>query len=103
MNLKTGLLCLLILGTALSVAAQSTGVKKGKSLWEAKHCAICHKEGGKGKPLEELAGGKTDAFLKEAIADPKKTIGPKVLMPPYKLTAEEAQTVIEYLRSVSKK
>jgi mono/diheme cytochrome c family protein len=103
MKSKIGIFCLLILGIAVSVEAQSELVTKGKSLVEGKHCAICHKEGGRGKPIEALAGGKTDAFLKEALADPKKAIGPQVLMPAYKFTDEEAKAVVEYLRSVSKK
>ncbi len=103
MKSKTWLFCLLILGIAVSAEAQGEQVKKGKSLVEGKHCAICHKEGGKGKPMEELAQGKTDAFLKEAVTDPKKAISPQVLMPAYKFTDEEVQAVIEYLRSVSKK
>jgi mono/diheme cytochrome c family protein len=103
MKSKIWLFCLLILGIAVPAAAQSELVTKGKSLVEGKHCAICHKEGGKGKPLQELAGGRTDAFLKEALTDPKKAIGPQVLMPPYQFTDEELQAVIEYLRSISKK
>jgi mono/diheme cytochrome c family protein len=103
MKSKTWIFFLLVLGTAVSTAAQGEQVEKGKSLVESKHCTICHKEGGKGKPLEELAKGRTDVFLKDAITDPKKTIGPQVLMPPYNFTDEEVQAVIEYLRSVSKK
>jgi mono/diheme cytochrome c family protein len=103
MKSKTWIFCLLVLGTTVSTAAQGEQVEKGKSLVEGKHCAICHKEGGKGKPIKELAGGKTDAFLKEALTDPKKAISPQVLMPPYKFTDEELQAVIDYLRSVSKK
>jgi mono/diheme cytochrome c family protein len=103
MKSKTWIFCLLILGIAVSAGAQGELVTKGKSLVEGKHCAICHKEGGRGKPLEALAGGKTDAFLREVLTDPKKAIGPQVLMPAYKFTDEETQAVIEYLRSVSKK
>ena len=103
MKSKIGIFCLLILGIAVSAEAQSQLVTKGKLLVEGKHCAICHKEGGRGKPLEALAGGKTDAFLREVLTDPKKAIGPQVLMPAYKFTDEETQAVIEYLRSVSKK
>ena len=97
MKSKTWLFCLLILGIAVSAEAQGELVKKGKSLVEGKHCAICHKEGGKGKPMEDLAGGKTDAFLKEALTDPNKAIGPQVLMPAYKFTDEEVQAGIESL------
>ena len=103
MKSKAWLFGLLILGIAVSASAQGDLVNKEKSLVEGKHCAICHKQGGKGKPLEELAGGKTDAFLKGALTDPKKTIDPKTIMPAYKFTDEEVQAVIEYLRSVSKK
>ena len=55
-----------------------------------------------GKPMEMIAAGKTDAFLKEAITDPKKAIDPKVKMPEFKLTDEQLQDVIAYLKSIAK-
>jgi cytochrome c553 len=93
---------LLILGIAGSAWAQGD-VAKGKALVEAKHCALCHKEGGNlGKPVEMIVGTNTDAYLKGALTDPKKTLGPQVKMPELKLTDAEVQDVIAYLHSIAK-
>ena len=103
MKFKVMVLFLLLLGIVASAWAQGGSVEKGKALVESKKCALCHKEGSKlGKPMEMLAGGKTDAFLKEAITNPKKAIDPKVKMPEFKLTDAELQDVIAYLKSIAK-
>ncbi|MGO9018540.1 MAG: c-type cytochrome [Syntrophobacteraceae bacterium] len=92
----------LLIGIAASAWAQGDLAEKGKALADKK-CALCHKEGGLGKPMAMLVGTNTDAFLMEAIKDPKKTIDPKVRMPEFKFTDEEMQAVIAYLRSIAKK
>jgi len=94
---------MVLIGIAGSAWAQGGSVEKGKALVDSKKCALCHKEGSKlGKPMEALAGGKTDAFLKEAITNPKKAIDPKVKMPEFKLGDGDLQDVIAYLKSVAK-
>lgn len=96
-------LLLLVLAIAPSAWAQGGSVEKGKALVESKHCALCHKEGGNlGKPMEMIVGTNPDAFLKEAITNPKKTLGPQVKMPELKLTDAEVQDVIAYLHSIAK-
>ena len=107
MKFKVTVLFLVLMGIAASAWAQGGSAEKGKALVESKKCALCHKapEPGKpvlGKPMEMIAAGKTDAFLKEAITDPKKAIDPKVKMPEFKLTDAELQDVIAYLKSVAK-
>ena len=95
-------LFLLLVGIAASAWAQGTS-EKGKALVESKKCAMCHKQGGDlGKPMEVIAAGKTDAFLKEAMTNPKKAIDPKTKMPEYKFTDAELQDVIAYLKSLAK-
>ena len=94
-------LLFLLIGIAASAWAQGDLAEKGKALSDKK-CALCHKEGGIGKPMAMLAVKQTDAFLKEAITDPKKAIDPKVRMPAIKLTDEEMQDVIVYLKSIAK-
>jgi cytochrome c553 len=95
-------LFLLLIGIVASAWAQGTS-EKGKALVESKKCALCHKEDSTtGKPMEMLAGKNTDAFLKEAITNPKKALDPKVKMPEYKLTDAELQDVIAYLKSIAK-
>ena len=96
-------LFLLLIGIAASAWAQGGSVEKGKALVESKHCALCHKQGGNlGKPMEMLVGTNNDAYLKEAIIDPKKALGPQVKMPEFKLSDAELQDVIAYLRSIAK-
>jgi mono/diheme cytochrome c family protein len=102
-SVVTGLL-LLLLAMAPSAWAQGGSAEKGKALVDSKHCALCHKEGGNlgSKPLEMVAGTNNDAYLKGAITDPKKTLGPQVKMPQFKLSDAELQDVVAYLRSVAK-
>jgi len=76
---------------------------KGKSPGREQHCALCHKEGGNlGKPMDQIVGSNNDAYLKGALTDPKKTLGPQVKMPELKLTDAEVQDVIAYLHSIAK-
>jgi mono/diheme cytochrome c family protein len=97
------ILVLLLIGIAPSAWAQGGSVEKGKALVESKKCDLCHKEGSdKGKPMEMLAKGKTDAFLKEAVTNPKKALGPEVKMPALKLTDEQLNDMIAYLKSIAK-
>ena len=94
---------LLLIGLAASAWAQGGSVEKGKALVESKKCALCHKEDSTtGKPMEVLVGTNTDARLKEAITNPKKALGPQVKMPEFKLTDQQLQDVIAYLKSVAK-
>jgi mono/diheme cytochrome c family protein len=95
------ILFLLLIGITVSAGAQGDQAEKGKALVDTK-CALCHKDGGLGKPLAMLVGTNTDAFLKEAIVDPKKAIGPEVRMPAFKLTDQQVQDIIVYLRSIAK-
>jgi cytochrome c553 len=92
---------LLLMGISASAWAQGDAAK-GKALVDSKKCALCHKEGSKmGKPMEQL-GGDTDAKIKGALLDPKKTLGPQIKMPAYKLSDAEVADIIAYLRSCKK-
>jgi len=103
MKSKVTVLFLVLIGMAATAWAQGGSAEKGKALVENKKCALCHKEGSdQGKPMEMLVGTNTDARLKEAITNPKKALGPEVKMPALKLTDEQLQDVIAYLRSIAK-
>jgi mono/diheme cytochrome c family protein len=94
-------LSLLLIGISVPAWAQGNAAN-GKALVESKKCALCHKADSKlGKPLEQL-GGDTDAKIKAALLDPKKTLGPQVKMPAYKLTDAEVADIIAYLKSCGK-
>lgn len=97
-------LCLLSIGIVASAWAQGGSAEKGKALVQSKKCDLCHKEGSTtGKPMEALVGTNTDAHLKESIVNPKKALGPQIKMPEFKLTDEQLNDVIAYLKSVAKK
>ena len=103
MKSKVTVLFLVLIGLAASAWAQGGSAAKGKALVEEKKCALCHKENSPtGKPMEMLVGKNTDAFLKESITDPKKAIKPDVKMPEFKLTDQQLQDVIAYLKSIAK-
>lgn len=95
-------LILIFSATVTSTFAQDAKVEQGKKLVQLKRCALCHRKNGLGHPMENLAKGKTVDFLKKAILDPKKTIGPDTKMPPFKLNDEELDAMIAYLQSLSK-
>ncbi|MFZ5447577.1 MAG: c-type cytochrome [Thermodesulfobacteriota bacterium] len=102
MKSKVTVFFLLLMGITAFAWAQGGSVEKGKALVEDKKCSLCHKEGSdKGKPMEKIAGG-GDARIKGAITDPKKTLGPEVKMPAYKLTPEQLQDIAAYLKSIAK-
>jgi mono/diheme cytochrome c family protein len=92
-------IALAVAGFSWSAAADCTSMEKGKQLVEKHRCAFCHEEGAMASPLTAYAEGKTDKFLKGAIINPKETLGSATLMPVYKLTDEEVEAVIQYIRS----
>ena len=103
MKFRVTVCFLVLMGFTASAWAQGGSVEKGKALVESKKCALCHKEDSTtGKPMEMLVGTNDDAFLKEAITNPKKACGPEVKMPEFKLTDEQLKDVIAYLRSIAK-
>ena len=100
--MKTKVTVLFLVLLAFVATAWAGDAAKGKALVEGKKCALCHKEGSKeGMPMDKLAAG-GDAKIKGALLDPKKTCGPQVKMPAYKLTDAEVQDIIAYLKSIAK-
>ncbi len=104
MNYKVLALTFGLAGAFTAVQAADDLVAQGKQVVETKKCSICHKPEGKAKPMNELAGDKSDDFLKGALLDPKKTIGADTKMPSYqgKITEAEANAVVAYLKSLKK-
>jgi mono/diheme cytochrome c family protein len=106
--MKTKVFCLTLglVGAFATAQAADDLVAKGKEIVVAKKCSICHAIDGKGgkigKPMNGLAEGKTEDYLKGALLDPKKNIAPDTKMPSYKdkLTDEEIGAVIAYLKSL---
>lgn len=103
MKLRHLIIVLILLGSPLSALAACNSpamVTKGKALAEKDRCALCHRSGGMASDLVGMAEGKSDAFLKQAIADPKTALGPTTRMPAYSYSDEEMQAMLHYLRSL---
>ena len=106
MKLKTICLTLALSSVIASAQADEDQIAKGKSLVEKFKCSICHAIDGKGgktgKPMNGIAEGKTDEYLKGSLLTPKETIDPKTKMPSYKdkMTDEEVDAVIAYLKTL---
>ena len=102
--MKTALTVLFFLLIGITASAWAAGdAANGKALVKSKKCDLCHKAGSDtGKPMEALAKGKDDAFLKGAITNPKGTLGPDVKMPATKLSDAEVNDIVAYLRSIAK-
>lgn len=97
------LLIALMLGMfAVPALADCDMTDTGKALAEKHRCSLCHRDHGMAQPLAGMAEGKTDAFLQQAIADPKQALGAGTRMPAYKLSEDEMKAMIHYLRSLSK-
>ncbi|MEZ4599936.1 MAG: cytochrome c [Syntrophotaleaceae bacterium] len=77
-------------------------VQLGDALAQRDRCVVCHRDRGMAQPLAGIAEGKTDEYLRQSIVDPKEVLGPTTRMPAYDYTLEEAQAMVEYLRSLSK-
>ena len=103
MKTKTMIAIAFLTMGAVGAHAQDA-IAQGKKLVETKKCSICHAIDGKGgktgKPMNGIAEGKTDEFLKGSLLEPKKTIAPDTKMPAYKFTEEEVKAVIEYMKSL---
>ena len=98
MKSKVTVSFLILVGIAASAWAAGDAAN-GKALFAANKCAVCHKEGSKtGKPIAAIAGG-GDARIKGAITNPKGTLGPDVKMPAAKLSDEQMNDIIAYMRS----
>lgn len=113
MKLKNMKLAIVVMALAAAAAVLADEPKTndpvalGKQLVGEKHCSLCHQIDGRGghsgKPMYEYAD-KTDVELKAGLLDPKKTIGPSTKMPSYKdkLTDDEIQAVIAYIKTLKK-
>jgi mono/diheme cytochrome c family protein len=103
MNFRSLMIVSILLGSALPVLAACNDpamVASGKALAEKDRCALCHRSGGMAHDLAGMAEGKSDAFLQQAIADPKAALGPTTRMPAYSYSDEEMQAILHYLRSL---
>ena len=92
-------LFMVLIGIAPAAWAQGNAAN-GKALVDSKKCTVCHKSGSDtGKPLGTFAGS-SEARIKGAITNPKGTLGPDVKMPAAKLTDDQLNDVVAYIKSL---
>ncbi|MGB7292267.1 MAG: cytochrome c [Thermodesulfobacteriota bacterium] len=98
----------ILMGSTMSGNLAQAGegsVEKGKELYGAKKCGLCHTvDGSGGKKGGDLSdvGDKRDAeWLTKYMKDPKSLL-PEAKMPAFKGSDEELQDLVAYLLSLKK-
>jgi cytochrome c2 len=80
-------------------------VEKGKEVYTAKKCGLCHTVDGsggkKGGDLSDIGDKKDAEWLTKYMKDPKSLI-PEAKMPAFRGTDEELQNLVAYLTSLKK-
>jgi ubiquinol-cytochrome c reductase cytochrome b subunit len=75
----------------------------GAQVYQASHCAGCHKINGVGMtvgpPLNGLAKRQTRSWVAEHFADPEK-LSPGTIMPPYRFSQKDLDNLTAYLFSL---
>lgn len=96
----------LVLTTAAGAGAQAPLVERGRQIYGAQKCAMCHSVEGKGNPRGKLDGvgaRLSDADLRKWIVSPAEMPAPagrKPEMKPYKLPAADLDALVGYLLSL---
>jgi mono/diheme cytochrome c family protein len=103
-----------IIGTAILMGSAMSGslargeegsAEKGKEVYSAHKCAICHTingSGGKmGGDLSDIGDKKDAEWLTKYVKDPKSLM-PEAKMPAFKGSDEELQDLVAYLMSLKK-
>lgn len=87
-------------GAPALAAAPAASAARGKELAKAQSCTMCHVSGGMAKPFSAYSG-KSAGRLKDAILDPKKTLGASTMMPPYKgkLSAGQLDALVAFIKA----
>jgi cytochrome c2 len=98
----------ILMGSVLSgrvVMGAEGSAEKGKEVYDAKKCGLCHTvDGSGGKRGGDLSdvGDKRDAeWLTKYLKDPKALL-PEAKMPVFKGSDEELQDLVAYLMSLKK-
>jgi mono/diheme cytochrome c family protein len=98
----TGLAVTVVLGAQLWAPGVARAELNGKILIERKGCLTCHSllgQGGRmGPPLQSTPSWSPPDRMRQYILDPK-SVNPKSIMPPSRLTDEEVDAMVAYLQS----
>jgi len=93
---------------AVTLSAQTGDAAKGKDIYRAQHCSLCHKVEGSGgtlgPDLSNIGAERTAEWLKAFLADPAKMNPTKKpnKMPPVKVTGDDLQDLLAYLSTLKK-
>lgn len=92
----------LIMGYAFALAAAGGDVEKGKAVYEAQKCKMCHSIAGVGNkkfPLDGVAGKLSAEDIKKWIVDPK-SMKKDTIMKAYKLSDADLDNLMAYMLSL---
>ena len=81
-------------------------VEKGQKVYTDKHCSMCHSIAGKGNPktpLDGVAGKMSADELKKYITNPKSVKPDSKMLASPNLPAEDLDSQIVYLQTLTKK
>lgn len=101
-----GAAAVLALGAAPAFAQDAAQIEKGKAVYEAQKCALCHAIAGRGNakgPLDKVGAKLSVEDIRKWIVAPKemKSTGRKPDMRAYpNLPAADLEALIAYMRSL---
>jgi cytochrome c oxidase subunit 2 len=80
---------------------ENTRIERGRAVFIAQRCQRCHSlhgEGNKRSPLDGVGGRLSEKDIRLWITDPQ-TMKPGIAKRAYKLSAEDLDALVEYLRA----
>jgi cytochrome c2 len=92
----------LIMAYAFALAAAGGDVEKGKAVYEAQKCKMCHSIAGVGNkkfPLDGVGGKLSAEDIKKWIVDPK-SMKKDTVMKAYKLSDADLDNLMAYMLSL---
>ncbi len=92
----------LIMAYAFALGAAGGDVEKGKAVYEAQKCKMCHSIAGVGNkksPLDGVAGKLSAEDIKKWIVDPK-SMKKDTVMKAYKLSDADLDNLMAYMLSL---
>ncbi len=97
---------MLLVGGGVAGAQTPAQIERGKQVYSAQKCSMCHSVEGKGNPrgkLDGVGGRLADADLRKWILSPAEMPSPagrKPEMKPYKLPAADLDALVGYMLSL---
>lgn len=92
----------LVMACAIALAAAGGDVEKGKAVYEAQKCKVCHSIAGVGNkkfPLDGVGSKLSAEDIKKWIVDPK-SMKKDTIMKAYKLSDADLDNLMAYMLSL---